>query len=83
MILGVGRVLGAIRLQKLSVMIVVAIGLGFMTVQDLQGEYKTQAAKPLTLIHRYTFPASIKGHFDHFTVDAEGKGRLEQRWKTK
>jgi DNA-binding beta-propeller fold protein YncE len=73
MILGVELVLGAIRLQKLSVMIVVATGLGFMAVQDRQGEEKTQTAKPLTLIHRYTFPASIKGHFDHFTVDAEGK----------
>jgi DNA-binding beta-propeller fold protein YncE len=60
-------------MQKLKVVIVVAIGIGFMTVQNLNGEEKTEAAKPLALIHRYKFPASIKGHFDHFTVDAEGK----------
>jgi hypothetical protein len=60
-------------MQKLRVVIVVAIGIGFMTVQDLHGEEKKQAAKILTLVHRYAFPASIKGHFDHFTVDAEGK----------
>ena len=50
-----------------------AIGIGFMTVQNLHGEEKTQASKPLTLIHRDTFSASIKGHFNHFTVDAKGK----------
>jgi hypothetical protein len=59
--------------QKRSVMVVVALGLGFITIQDLHGQEKTSATKPLTVIHRFTFPASIKGHFDHFTVDAEGK----------
>jgi DNA-binding beta-propeller fold protein YncE len=74
MILGLRRILGATIVQKLSVMFVVAIGFAFMPVQDLHSEEKTQAAaKPITLIHRYKLPASIKGHFDHFTVDAEGK----------
>jgi DNA-binding beta-propeller fold protein YncE len=73
MILGLARVLGTIKLQKVSVMVVVALGLGFITIQELHGEEKTQASKPLTLIHRDTFPASIKGHFDHFTVDPVGK----------
>ena len=29
--------------------------------------------KALTLDHRYELPASIKGHFDHFAVDPQGK----------
>jgi DNA-binding beta-propeller fold protein YncE len=33
----------------------------------------TAAAQPLTLMHRYDLPDSIKGHFDHFAVDAAGK----------
>jgi hypothetical protein len=28
---------------------------------------------PLKLAHSYPLPADIKGHFDHFGVDAEGK----------
>jgi DNA-binding beta-propeller fold protein YncE len=28
---------------------------------------------PLTLIHRYDLPASIKGHFDHFELDPAGR----------
>jgi DNA-binding beta-propeller fold protein YncE len=32
-----------------------------------------EKVKPLTLIHRYELPASIKGHFDHFAVDPQGK----------
>jgi hypothetical protein len=61
------------KLQKRSVMVVIGLGLGFITIQDLHGQEKTSATKPLTVIHRFTFPASVKGHFDHFTVDAEGK----------
>ncbi len=30
-------------------------------------------APPLRLLHRYDLPAQVKGHFDHFTVDAAGK----------
>lgn len=35
--------------------------------------YAQTAAPPLTLIHRYELPASIKGHFDHFAVDPQGR----------
>jgi DNA-binding beta-propeller fold protein YncE len=73
MIPGMGRVPAAIGLRKLTLLIVVALGVGLTTVQDLPGQETTQAAKPLTLIHRYPFPDSIKGHFDHFTVDAAEK----------
>lgn len=37
-----------------------------------RSEAQAQAAPPLHLIHRYQLPASIKGHFDHFAVDAKG-----------
>jgi len=30
-----------------------------------------QQAPPLQLLHRFKLPGSIKGHFDHFAVDAE------------
>jgi DNA-binding beta-propeller fold protein YncE len=57
-------------MQKLSVLIV-AVCLGLLPT--LRAEEKTEAPKPLTLIHRYQLPASIKGHFDHFAVDPGGK----------
>jgi hypothetical protein len=37
------------------------------------GDGLAKRAPPLTLIHRYNLPESLKGHFDHFAVDSAGK----------
>lgn len=36
-------------------------------------EAQTKTTPPLSLTHRYELQASIKGHFDHFAVDPQGK----------
>jgi hypothetical protein len=77
-------------MQKLRLVSVVAIGIGFMTIQNLHGEEKTQASEPLTLIHRDTFPATgirfrllSKDTSTTSPSTLREKGCLEQRWKTK
>jgi DNA-binding beta-propeller fold protein YncE len=60
-------------MQKLNVLIVVTMCLAFTAVRGVRAEEKTETVKPLTLIHRYKLPASIKGHFDHFAVDPQAK----------
>jgi hypothetical protein len=48
--------------------------LAFALVPLVHAQPKTASEeKALTLIHRYKLPASIRWHFDHFSVDAEGK----------
>ena len=46
----------------------------FVPVSSAKAQEKAAVEeKALTLVHRYKLPASLKGHFDHFTVDADGK----------
>ena len=51
-------------------MLAAAICLGLPSIAPAEME---QAAKPLTLMHRYDLPATITGHFDHFAVDPAGR----------
>lgn len=39
----------------------------------LRAETQIKTTPPLSLIHRYELPASIKGHFDHFAADPQGQ----------
>jgi DNA-binding beta-propeller fold protein YncE len=53
---------------------IVTICLALALVPGAHAQSKTAAeVKALILIHRYELPASIRGHFDHFAVDPEGK----------
>ncbi|HKV82457.1 MAG TPA: hypothetical protein VJP02_30195 [Candidatus Sulfotelmatobacter sp.] len=53
---------------------IAAIYLAFALIPGVHAQSKAAAKeKALILIHRYELPASIRGHFDHFAVDAEGK----------
>ena len=60
---------------KLKALFCVLVCLACVLLQTVRAEEKAKpdAVKPLTLIHRYKLPPSIKSHFDHFTVDAQGK----------
>lgn len=54
--------------------LMVTVWLVFALVTGVRAKGKTpKDEKALTLIHRYKLPASIRGHFDQFTVDADGK----------
>jgi hypothetical protein len=48
-----------------------------MTLAALQTagavEPQPQASAPVSLVHRFTLPGTLRGHFDHFTVDPVGK----------
>ena len=58
-------------MKKLSLLFVSVLSL--MLCFTMCAEAQTKAAPPLSLIHRYDLPSSIKGHFDHFAVDPQGK----------
>jgi DNA-binding beta-propeller fold protein YncE len=58
-------------MQKFNGLIVAALCLVFGSVSAIPAE-KPTSGDVLTLVHRYPMPA-IKGHFDHFAVDPQGK----------
>lgn len=47
--------------------------LTFLFVLSAGTQERVGTGTPLTLVHRYELPESIKGHFDHFAVDPQGK----------
>lgn len=58
-------------MRKLQVSFISALCL--MLCVTLRAEAQTKTDPPLSLIHRYELPATIRGHFDHFAVDPQGK----------
>jgi hypothetical protein len=58
-------------MQKFNGVILAALCLVFGSVSAIPAETPT-SGDVLTLVHRYPLPA-IKGHFDHFAVDPQGK----------
>jgi DNA-binding beta-propeller fold protein YncE len=50
-------------LSRLTAVIVASVSIGAWAANT----------PPLVLLHRYDLPAEVKGHFDHFEVDAAGR----------
>src|ERR1700681_2744938 len=60
-------------MQKLNGLIVAALCLVFGSVSAIPAAEKPPFWGVFPLVHRFQLPASIKGHFDHFAVDPQGK----------
>jgi DNA-binding beta-propeller fold protein YncE len=60
-------------MRKVSVHSLGTLCVAFLLMLSAGAQEGVDTRKPLTLIRRYELPASIKGHFDHFAVDPEGK----------
>jgi hypothetical protein len=61
------------RIKKMRILTALTVAIFAGVAPTVQAAGMTAAAQPLTLIHRYDLPDSIKGHFDHFAVDPAGK----------
>jgi DNA-binding beta-propeller fold protein YncE len=57
----------------IRILLVVGIFLNVRTLvsSSSSGTSDAQKTPPLKLMHRFELPGSIKGHFDHFAVDAQ------------
>jgi DNA-binding beta-propeller fold protein YncE len=60
-------------MQKLTGLIVAAVCLAFVPISAVLAAEKPTSRDVLAVVHRYPLAASIKGHFDHFAVDPQGK----------
>jgi DNA-binding beta-propeller fold protein YncE len=60
-------------MRKVSGHVLGTLCLAFLLFLSAGAQEQVEKGTPLTLVHRYELPPSIKGHFDHFAVDPKGK----------